>query len=135
MKKLIALLLISSMVLAGGLMVFADEVVERECVLSEDQMNLMLEVKTAFLNEKVSEGVISQDEADVLLKAVASRENNNALKDLGFGQWVRSSEYAENLESFLPHKNLGSKEKGLGRGQGKGLGRGNRNGEMLRVQP
>lgn len=135
MKKLIALLLISSMVLAGGLMVFADEVVERECVLSEDQMSLMLEVKTAFLNEKVSEGTISQDEADVLLNAVASRENNNALKDLGFGQWVRSSEYAETLESFLPHKNVGSKGKGLGQGQGKGLGRGNRNGEMLRVQP
>jgi hypothetical protein len=111
-------------------------------LLTEDQIAVLQEVKEVFLSEKVAEGVLSQEEADAIMDEILSREEHEALKDLGFGRWLRDSDYFDTVSEFMPRANgqmkgEGSRD-GLGRGsrgQGRGQARGLENGLGTCVNP
>jgi hypothetical protein len=102
MKKLVTLLLALTMVIGVGVFAFADDVV---CDLSEEDQAYMLSVKSQFLGDKVIEGTISQETADALYSDLEKQVHNSSLRGLGFGVWLRASEYAEEALEIMPHKN------------------------------
>ena len=121
MKKLVALLLALTMVIGMGAYAFADDVV---CELSEEDQAYMLGVKSQFLGEKVTDGTLTQDEADDLYSDLVNQVHNGSLKGLGFGVWLSESEYADKALEIMPHKNgFGDGERNL---DGTGSHRGNR---------
>lgn len=121
MKKLVTLLLALTMIIGMGAYAFADDVV---CELSEEDQAYMLGVKSKFLGEKVADGTITQPQADILFTDLENQLRKGSLKGLGFGVWLRESEYAEKALEIMPHKNgLGDGERNL---DGTGSHRGNR---------
>jgi hypothetical protein len=136
MKKLMMVMVISVAIIAGGVFAFADERETNECLLSDEDIAIMTEVKTVFLNEKVSEGLVTEAEAAAILENLAQRSGQSELRDLAFGRWLRTSEYAEVVSDIMPHKNEGTKGKGQSfKGQGRGQGRGMGNGLGTCVNP
>ena len=102
MKKLLTLLLALTMVIGVGVYAFADDVV---CELSEEDQAYMLGVKSQFLGEKVTDGTLTQDEANALYADLENQVHNRSLKNSGFGVWLRDSEYADKAAEIMPHKN------------------------------
>ncbi|MCH4887272.1 hypothetical protein EZV73_06800 [Acidaminobacter sp. JC074] len=104
MKKI--LLLVLSMIMVMGLSVYAfaeDDI----CELSEEDYAKVLSVKSIFLGEKVTEGTLTQAEADAIYEDLENKVRNNTMRGLGFGQWLRESDYADDLYEIMPHKNQG----------------------------
>lgn len=101
MKKIIILVLALGMILSLGAYVFADDDI---CELSDEEYAKVLSIKEAFLEEKVSDGTITQDEADEIYADLESQSRNRALRGLGFGAWLRDSEYADVLYEIMPRK-------------------------------
>ena len=127
---------ISVAVILGGVFAFADETVVDDCLLTDENYEILLEVKTAFLNEKVSEGLLTETEAAVILENMTLRSGQSDLRDLGFGRWLRTSDYADLVSEIMPHKNAGTKGNGQGFGsKGHGRGQGLQNGLGTCVNP
>ena len=102
MKKLITLLLALTLVIGVGAYTFADDDV---CELGEEDQAYMLSVKSHFLGEKVADDTITQEEADALYEDLVNQVHNRSLRGLGFGAWLRESEYADKAAEIMPHKN------------------------------
>ena len=129
---------ISVAVILGGVFAFADETVAGDCLLTDENFEILLEVKTAFLNEKVSEGLLTETEAALILENLKLRSGQSDLRDLGFGSWLRTSDYGDLVSEIMPHKNATEKGNGQGlgnKGQGRGQGRGLKNGLGTCVNP
>lgn len=109
MKKIIILVLALGMILSLGAYVFADD---DTCELSDEDYAKVLSIKEAFLEEKVSDGTITQDEADEIY-ADLENQTRHSLRGLGFGAWLRDSEYADVLYEIMPRNGFN-----LGRGRG-----------------
>lgn len=122
MKKLMMLVLVFTMVVGLGAFAYADTA----CDLSEEEQAQVLSVKSLFLGEKVADGTLTQAEADDMYDALVNQTQGNTLRGLGFGSWLRDSEYAEELNEIMPHKNEGLGQKTTGNRRG-GHGRGNGN--------
>jgi len=120
MKKLLMLMVVFTMVVGMGAFVYADDV----CDLSEEDQAKVLSVKSAFLGEKVADGTLTQEQADAMYADLVNQVHNNTLRGLGFGSWLRDSEYADDLESIMPHKNGGTGNRPM---DGTGHRRGGRN--------
>ena len=102
MKKLVTLLLAFTMIIGVGAYAFADETV---CELSEEDQVYMLSVKSQFLGDKVTDGTLTQEEANALYSDLENQLQKGSLKGLGFGVWLRGSEHAEKTSDIMPHKN------------------------------
>lgn len=112
MKKVLALVIIGTMVLAGSVFAFADTV----CELDPEVYAEVMEIKEIFLAEKVADGTITQMEATAIKVNLDAQTGNDELRDLGFGVWLHESEYFETLADILPHKNMQNRENAGGRG-------------------
>ena len=122
MKKLFLLVLALMMVMGLSVYAFADDEV---CELSQEDYAKVLIVKSIFLGEKVNDGTLTQDEADAIYADLEEQVHNNAMRGLGFGQWLRDSEYADDLYEIMPHKGQGMRQ-GYGSQEGQGSQTGER---------
>lgn len=114
------MVLVLTMVMGLGVFVYADDV----CDLSEEEQALVLSAKSAFLGEKVADGTLTQEQADAMYTDLLNQAHNRTLKGLGFGSWLKDSEYADDLSTVMPHKNGGMGSRPL---DGTGHKRGGRN--------
>ena len=104
MKKLLVLLMAGVMVMSVSVFAFADTT----CELSEEDQVKVLSVKNVFLAEKLEAGEIDQEVYDRIQTDLENQEQNNAMRGLGFGIWLRDSEYVDELADIMPHKNMGN---------------------------
>ncbi len=133
MRKLMVLLLVATMMLGIGMTAFADDT--EVCELSPELADQMLVIKEAFITEKIADGTLDAETAAVMLEGLDSRTGSGTLRGLGFGAWLRDSEYADDILELLPHKNMGSRTGFATRSENctedgeshRGYGRGHRN--------
>ncbi len=104
MKKMLVLLMAGVMVMSVSVFAFADTT----CELSEEDQEKVLNVKNIFLAEKLDADEIDQEVYDRIRTDLENQAQNNAMRGLGFGIWLRDSEYADDLEGIMPHKNAGN---------------------------
>jgi len=104
MRKLLVLLLALAMTLGLGAYAFADDTT---CELLEEDQKKVLEIKNIFLNEMVGDGNLTQEDVDAIYQDLENQVHHNAMRGLGFGIWLRDSEYAEELYDIMPHKEQG----------------------------
>ena len=102
MKKVISLILLVTMVIGMGAMVYADT--ETVCELDPEVWATMFELKKDFLADQVSEGILTQIEADELVKALEAKEGIGVLRELSFGIWLKDSDKYDEVYDLLPHK-------------------------------
>ena len=112
MKKIISLLIVATMIFGVSVFAFADEATV--CEVNPEFADRFLEIKTDFIEEKVADGTLDPEEAKVMLEALNTDTGNETLMGLGFGLWLRDSEYADEINGILPHKNMGTREYGQG---------------------
>lgn len=110
MKKLVTLLLIGTLVIAGSVYAFADETVV--CELDPEVAEKVLEIKDEFLAAKVNDGTLTQAEADAIEAVLETREGHDELRDLGFGIWLQENDYMDELYDILPRKGGRDMDKG-----------------------
>lgn len=117
MKKIVVLVLALAMTVGLGAYVFAEEVeTDYICQLTDEQQAYMLEVKEAFLTEIVADGEITQAEADEILAELKENTRTRSMRGLGFGIWLRDSEYADDFYDMMPRNNSFGGMRGRGRG-------------------
>jgi hypothetical protein len=109
MKRIAVIILILALITTISVYAFADEDV---CELNEDEHIHMLSVKSQFLGHKITQGILSQDEADKIYTELQNKVHNHSMRGLGFGIWLKESKYAEDI---MPHKNeVNENERHLG---------------------
>lgn len=106
MKKLMTLLLIGTLVLAGSAYAFADDTTT--CELDPEVYEKVLAIKDEFIAEKVADGTLTAEEASAILEALSTQSGHDELRDLGFGIWMQENGYMDELFDLLPHKGNGS---------------------------
>jgi len=126
MKKLMALLIVTTLMLGLGMTVFADDEV---CELSPEVSERLLEIKSEFINEKVLDGTLESDTAAAMLEALETNTGNQTLRGLGFGSWLRESDYFEEVFDLMPHKNEDYRASNGNQDGNRRGGRGHRNEE------
>ncbi|MBI9013290.1 MAG: hypothetical protein JEZ08_13740 [Clostridiales bacterium] len=107
MKKLLIVLMVATMIFGVSVYAFADDTDTTVCEVSPEYVERFLEIKTEFINQLVADGTLDEDTAAVMLSTLETQTGSDTLKDLGFGVWLRDSEYAEEVLDILPHKNMG----------------------------
>lgn len=107
MKKLMVLLIVTTMVFGFGMTVFADDT--EVCELSPDLVERMLVIKEAFITEKLADGTLDVKTAAEMSEALSTQTALQPLRGLGFGLWLRDSEYAEEMLELMPHNNRGTR--------------------------
>lgn len=116
MKKIITLLLIGTMVLAGSVFAFADTT----CELDPEVYEQVTAIKVEFLEAKVADGTLTQEEADAIQVNLDNQTGQDELMSLGYGIWLNESGYMDELSEVLPHKNMGLRPNAQNNGQGQG---------------
>lgn len=106
MKKLLALLIVVTLMFGIGITAFADDEV---CELSPEVSERLLEIKSEFIAEKVLDGSLDSESAEQMLAALETNSGNHTLRGLGFGSWLRESEYFDEVFDLMPNKNAGSR--------------------------
>ncbi len=109
MKKLLIVLMVATMVFGVSVYAFADDTDTTVCEISPEYVERFLEIKTEFVNQLVAEGTLDEDTAAAMLSTLDARTGSDTLKDLGFGVWLRDSEYSDELLDILPHKNMSTR--------------------------
>jgi len=110
MKKVLILLMVVTMVFGVSVYAFADDTTEATvCEISPEYVERFLEIKTEFINGKVADGTLDAELASTMLKELETQTGHDTLMDLGFGIWLRDSEYAEEALDILPHKNMSTR--------------------------
>jgi len=104
MKKTLVLILVLAMLMGLSVYAFADDTT---CDLLEEDQKKVLEIKNIFLNEMVGDGHLTQEEVDAIYQDLENQVHHNAMRGLGFGIWLKDSEYAEELYDIMPHKDQG----------------------------
>lgn len=117
MKKIMTVLLIATMVLAGSVFAFADTT----CELDPEVYDQVLAIKVEFLEAKVADGTLTQAEADLIQENLNNQTGQDELVALGYGIWLNDSGYMDDLYDVLPHKNMGLRPNAQNNGQGRGF--------------
>lgn len=95
MKKMIVICLALVMILSLGAYAFADHSFNGS---EKDQEEILL-IQEVFLEDQVTQGILTQDQADEMYLELA-QGNHHVLRGLGFGLWLRESDFVD----LMPHR-------------------------------